>query len=71
MICALIPGTAVVALLSPTVFGAWWRSGRPFIATAAAVGLLLLPGGAGVVSLGSQIAGLSTPQPAASSPSHC
>jgi hypothetical protein len=66
-VCALVPAAAIVALLSPTVFRSWWRSGRPFVATFAAVGLLLIPGAAGVVVLGSQIAGMSAPQPTTNS----
>jgi len=64
--CALIPATALVSLLSPGVFASWWHSGRPFIAAAAAAGLLLLPGAAGTVTLGYQIASVSSPPPIAS-----
>jgi hypothetical protein len=65
-VCALIPAIGLVSLLSPTVFGSWWRSGVPFIATTAAAGLLLVPGVVGLVALGAQIDNMSTSQPAAS-----
>jgi hypothetical protein len=63
MVSAVIPAIGLVSLLSPTVFGSWWRPGVPFIATAVAAGLLLVPGVVGLVALGVQIEGMSTPQP--------
>jgi hypothetical protein len=63
-ICAVIPLAATVLLLSPKVFGAWLKSGRSFTVTAVAAGLLLVPGAAGAVDLGSQVSGISA-QPAA------
>jgi hypothetical protein len=66
-VCALIPAAALVSLLSPSVFDPWWRSRRPFIATAVAAGLLLLPGVAGTVVLGFQIASTFASQPTANS----
>ncbi len=65
-ICAVIPATALVLLLSPTDFGSRWQSGRPFIATAVAAGLLLLPGAAGTVALGLQVVSVTSSHPAAS-----
>jgi hypothetical protein len=62
---ALVPAAALVLLLSPTTFAAWWRSPRPFLVTAVATALLLLPGAAGLVSLGLQVGGVSSAQPAA------
>jgi hypothetical protein len=62
-VSALIPAAALALLLSPAVFGSWWHGGRPFVATAAAAGLLLLPGAAGSVVLGFEMAGMSFSQP--------
>jgi hypothetical protein len=67
-ICALIPAAAMVLLLSRTVFRSWWHSSRPFIATAVAAGLLVLPGAAGTVALGFQVRDFIAPQPAAAQP---
>jgi hypothetical protein len=64
-VCAVIPATALVSLLSRTVFRSWWGSGRPFVATAVAAGLLLLPGVAGTVNLGYQLSSTYASQPAA------
>jgi hypothetical protein len=63
---ALVPAAALVLLLSPTTFASWWRSPRAFLVTAVATALLLLPGAAGLVSLGIQVGGMSSSQPAAS-----
>lgn len=59
---ALIPAAALALLLSPAVFRSWWHASRPFVATAVAAGLLLLPGAAGTVVLGLQMAGMSFSQ---------
>jgi hypothetical protein len=64
-VCALIPAAALVLLLSPSTFASWWRWPRVFTITVVATALLLLPGAAGLVSLGVQAAGLSSAQPAA------
>ena len=68
-VCALIPAAALVLLLSPSTFASWWRWPRVFTITVVATGLLLLPGAAGLVSLGVQAAGISSAQPAATSTS--
>jgi len=65
-VCAVIPATALVLLLSPTTFRSSWHSRRPFLATAIAAGLLLLPGAAATVALGFQVASYASSQPAAS-----
>ena len=67
-ICALIPAAALVLLLSRTVFRSWWQSSGPFIATAVAAGLLVLPGAAGTVALGFQVRDFVAPQPAVAQP---
>ncbi|HEX9094640.1 MAG TPA: hypothetical protein VF990_00915 [Candidatus Dormibacteraeota bacterium] len=65
-ICALIPAAALALLLSPAVFGSWWHASRPFVVMAVAVGTLLLPGAAGTISLGQQVAGMPYSQAAQS-----
>jgi hypothetical protein len=67
-VCALVPATALVLLLSPTMFSSWWHSRVPFVATAVAAGLLLLPGAAGAVAFGFDVRDLSAPQPASTQP---
>ncbi len=65
-VSALIPAAALALLLSPAVFGSWWHGGRPFVVVVVAAGLLLLPGVAGTVVLGLQMAGMSFSQSAPS-----
>jgi hypothetical protein len=68
-ICALIPLTALVLLLSPALFASWHSRGA-FVATAVLVGLLLLPGVVNLISFGGPVHDLFFAQPAASV-SHC
>jgi hypothetical protein len=71
-ICAVIPVTALVLLLSPAAFSSWFHSRGPFVVTCVLVGLLLLPGPVGLVSLGGPVHDLFFAQHAASvSPHSC
>jgi len=66
--CALIPAAALVLLLSPTTCASWWRAPRAFLVTAIVTAVLLLPGAVELVSLGLHAAGVSSVQPAATTP---
>ena len=58
--CAIVPIAALVLLLVPAAY----RSSRVFTVTALAAALLLLPGVAGGVAFGLELAGFTVSQPA-------